>query len=475
SGFQIWEGNDFGDFQLKNRVAIDGRITDFNITDLNKDNLSDLIVTVNPASLQIAVNNGGDSFSECVEYACGTDPQRVFTVSGQEGYSRDCIVFEKNAGQFIAYCNIVNMSGFHDSLLIATGVAPEEIITDDFNNDGVSDIALLNVQSRSVSLYFGQKNSAPSGPVFYPLTEKPKHIVYHSSTDTTLQFVLSFPQSHQISYLVIDSASNSVLNAFIGTEGDAQIVDASRNDRHQAEFVTWNRKRTEGNSLRFYEQLGQTTFIERSFHLSKPDILLGAAVTDLNGDKFQDIVYFFQTGNSSKVELGIAFGDSMYSMKRSFISGGIPLTVNKQIAVWLVDFDRDDFLDMLIQTGPPDECFMAAGGKGEGYFTDAVRITDSLSISDRSAVQITDVNGDNLPDVVIGSQQLGCVYWFRNENYCNFSSKEILFSEKGFSRFAVMDIDADGEKDLALTFSKKGFLKVINGKILQIHLETDDQ
>jgi len=474
-GFQIWEGNDFGDFQLKNRIAINGRITDFSLADINNDNLNDVIVSVSPASLQVAVNNDGEAFSECIEYACGRDPQKVLIVSPQSGYPKDCIVFDRGAEQFIVYQNAAAPSDFSDSLLVSTGVFPEEIVTDDFNRDGISDIALLNIRSQSLSLFFGKRCTAPSGPIFYSLTEKPKHIAYHSSTDTTLQFVLSFPQSRQISYLVIDFASNSVLNAFIGNEGDAQIVDVARNERNQAEFVTWNKKGPEGNSLSFYEQLGLTTFIERSFHLAKPDNLLGASAADLNNDRIQDIVYVYRAGGIPKVGLGIAFGDSAYSMKRRFISRELPPAKTKQASVWLADFNRDGFPDMLIQTGPPDECFMVAGGKGEGYFNDPQNLADSLSISDRSEVQIVDVNGDDLLDIVVGSQRLGCVLWFRNENDCNFSRKEILFVEEGLSRFAVTDIDGDGLKDLAMTFSKKGFLKIINGKHLSLQIETNEQ
>ena len=87
-----------------------------------------------------------------------------------------------------------------DSIQIATGVFPTEIIANDFNRDGISDIALVNTKSQSLSLYFGQKAAAPSGPFSYSLTDEPSHLAFHSSTDTTLQLVLSFPQSHQISY-----------------------------------------------------------------------------------------------------------------------------------------------------------------------------------------------------------------------------------------------------------------------------------
>ncbi len=234
------------------------------------------------------------------------------------------------------------------------------------------------------------------------------------------------------------------------------------------------KKVAEGNSLSFYEQLGPITFIERSFRLSLPDYLLGASTADLNSDGIKDIVYIYRAGETSKVGLGIAFGDSVYSMKQRFISKELSLTAAKQVFIWLADFDRDGFPDLLIH-GIPDGSFSVAGGKGEGYFNDPQNIADSLSVSDRSEVQIVDVDGDGLLDIVVGSQRLGCVFWLRNEGDCSFSRKEILFVEKGLSRFVVTDIDADGIKDLAVTLPRRGFLKLINGKLLTPQIETGER
>jgi hypothetical protein len=466
SGFQIWEGNDYGDFQLKNYIAVEGHITDFCLADVNNNGLNDLIVSANPASLQVVFNNDGDAFSERVEYASGSDPQNIFVISPQSGNPKDCIVFDRSGGQFIVYRNAMRSSVITDSIQIAAGVFPTEIIANDFNRDGISDIALINKKSQSVSLYFGQKAAAPSGPFSYSLTDKPSHIAFHSSTDTTVQFVLSFLQPHQISYLIIDSASNSVANAFIGCEGDAQIVEATLNDHDQAKFVTWNTTISEGNSLSFYEQFSPTTFIERTFRLSPPDDLLGASVADLNSDGLPDIVYAYRAGDTSIVELGIAFGDSTYSMKRRIVSREFALPDVKQVFIWMADFDKDSVMDLLMQAGPPVEYLMVARGKGEGYYYAPKIIASGLSVTDRSEVQIVDVDGDGFSDIVIGSQRLGRVLWFRNQGDCSFDDARVLAIEPGLNHFVVADVDADGVNDLAMTLWKKGILKIINGKNL---------
>jgi hypothetical protein len=333
------------------------------------------------------------------------------------------------------------------------------------------DIALLNTKSQSVSLYWGQKGTIPFGPLSYSLTGEPNHLAFHSSTDTTLQLVLTFPQTHQISYFTLDAANNSVSNAFIGCEGDAQLLSASINQNHQSEFVTLNTTSPEGNSLSFYEQLGPITFIERTFRLLPPDFLLGASIADLNQDGFPGIIYVYRTGDSSIVELGVAYGDSAYSMKHRIVSREFALPDVKQVFIWLADFDNNGVLDFLMQAGSPVDYLMVAKGKGNGLFYDPKIVTSGLPIEERSNLQIVDVDGDGFPDIVIGSQKLGRVDWFRNRGDCNFGAVQTLAIQPDLSHYIVADVDADGVKDLAMTLRKKGVLKIINGKRLPFRFE----
>jgi hypothetical protein len=461
SEFQIWEGNDFGDFQLKNRIPYDGRITDFCFHDVNNDGLNDIVMSTNPPSLQVVFNNDVDAFTDRIEYASGDDPQNVIVTS-----QGNCTVFDKNNNQLLVYRSDAKSSPMGDSIQLAAGVSPTEIIANDFNRDSVADIVLLNTKSKSVSLYRGHKGTAPLGPISYSLTGEPSHLALHSSTDTTLQLVLTFPQTHQISYFMLDAANNSVSNAFIGCEGDAQLISASINQNRQSEFVTLNTSSPEGNSLSFYEQLGPITFIERTFRLPPPDYLLGASIADLNHDGFPGIVYVYRTGDTSIAELGVAYGDSAYSMKHRIVSREFALPNVKQVFIWLVDFDNNGVFDLLMQAGSPVDYLMVAKGKENGLFYDPKIITSGLPIEERSNLQIVDVDGDGFPDIVVGSHLLQRVEWFRNRGDCIFDAGQTLAQQPDMSHYVIADFDADGVKDLAMTLEKKGVLKIINGKRL---------
>jgi hypothetical protein len=474
--FQVWEVSDFGDFQLKNRISFDGNITDCVFADINNDGLNDVVaVTSNPSSLQVVFNNDGEAFTDRVSYASGGDAQKVFIPIVQEETPSDCLVFDRMGEQFIVYRNGITAGQFEDSVQYASGIMPSEIIARDFNRDGVSDIALVNTKSQSMSIYWGRKGTAPSGLFSYPLMGEPSHFAFHSSTDTTSRFVFSFPQSHQISFFTLDAVNNSVSNAFIGSEGDAQLLSAAVNTRHRVEFATFNTTPTEGNSLSFYEQLVSTTFIEQTFRLSPPDYLLGASVVDLNQDTFSDIVYAYRAGDTSMVEIGVAFGDSSYSLKRRIVSRELALPDVKHVGIYLVDFDKDSVLDMLIQAGPPVEYLLVAQGKGEGLFFDPKIIASGLPMEERSDIQIIDVDGDGVDDIIVGSMKLGQIQWFRNRGACNFDTGKVLATEPNFSHYVVTDINADGVNDVVMTLSTKGMVKILNGKRLPLHAPLDKQ
>jgi hypothetical protein len=230
--------------------------------------------------------------------------------------------------------------------------------------------------------------------------------------------------------------------------------------------VTLNKTQQEGNSLSFYEQLGSTTFIERTFRLSPPDYLLGASIADLNHDGFPGIVYVYRTGDTSMVELGVAYGDSAYSMKHRIVSREFALPDVKQVFIWLVDFDNNGILDFLMQAGDPVDYLMVAKGMGNGLFNDPKIITSGLPIEERSNLQIVDVDGDGFPDIVIGSQKLGRVAWFRNRGDCNFDTEQTLAIQHDLSHYAIGDVDADGIKDLVMTLGNMGVMKIVNGKQL---------
>jgi hypothetical protein len=277
---------------------------------------------------------------------------------------------------------------------------------------------------------------------------------------------------NQISYFTLDAANNYVSNAFIGSVGDPQFLEAHLSEHNQARFVMMNTTLSEGNRLSFYEQIGPVTFIERTFHLLPPNSLLGASIGDLNNDRLSDIVYVYRTGDTAAVELGVAFGDSSYSMKLRLVSKEFFFPEFSHAFLWLVDFDKDSKPDLLMHVGTPVDHLFVAKGRGDGLFYRPQRIASDLVIDERSSVQIVDVDGDKMADIVVGLKKPRRIILFRNQGECKFDNSRTLITEPGLSHYVVTDIDADGMNDLAMTLEKKGELKIVSGKRLQSRIKS---
>jgi hypothetical protein len=472
SEFQLWEGNDIGDFLLKNRIALEKRVGAFVVADLSRDGLSDIVAASDPSSLQVIFNGDPDPFVDKIEYAAGDNPQTLVFYGPEKKRGANCVVLDQKGKRFTAFMNIAGSNPMDDVIRLAAGVRPEGIVAGDFNRDGIADLAVANAGSRSVSIYWGRKTAFPDGPFMYPLPGIPADLVFHSSTDTSLRLLFSFPQTRQISYFTLDAANNSIANASITSEGDAQFLATSTSGTGRAEFVLFNTAALpEGNSLSFFNQLSPTAFIERTFRLVAPNYLLGASVADLNHDSLTDIIYAYRASDTSALEIGVAFGDSSYSMKRRIVSKELALPDVRKVFIWPADFDGDDTTDLLVYAGPPARCLLVFKGKEEGLFSDPVSINKEVVVEDRSCVQIVDVDGDGHPDIVVNAGNPARVMWYQNLGNCRFADGQTLASEEGMSRCVVADVNGDGVNDLAMTFGKKGVVKIINGRRLPFRAE----
>jgi hypothetical protein len=140
--------------------------------------------------------------------------------------------------------------------------------------------------------------------------------------------------------------------------------------------------------------------------------------------------------------------------------------------LWLVDFDNDSKPDLLMHVGTPVDHLFVAKGRGDGLFYRPQRIASDLVIDERSGVQIVDVDGDKMADIVVGLKKPKRIILFRNQGECKFDNSRTLITEPGLSHYVVTDIDADGMNDLAMTLEKKGELKIVSGKRLQSRIKS---
>jgi len=129
--------------------------------------------------------------------------------------------------------------------------------------------------------------------------------------------------------------------------------------------------------------------------------------------------------------------------------------------VAIADFDGDGDLDIMIvsEDDKENELYL---NKGDGFFTDA---SDTLPVTGTSnAVISADINGDNLPDVIIGNN--GQNELLINQGDAKFvveTSKRLPAIEDVTQDVELGDVDGDGDMDLLVGNEDQNRLLINDG------------
>ncbi len=462
---QLWEGDVAGDFHKKQTVRLNVPGIDVGIADVNNDGWNDVVLLDRSGVLKVALNTSEES-STLLEYAAGRDAtQLLLDNSGQHGMM-DALIVQRDRG-LLLFHNAFLPNVLRDSLTYATGVEPHGLWVGDLNGDGRRSIMLVNSGSGTLSLFAARGEEGLLGQTTVPLAAGPREFGYHSETDSTIHFFVSYPSTQSISYLTVHRGEFATVNAVIPDVGEMELLSANTTANHQAEFFCYSSSSASRSpSLVFYQQLEPRTFIERTFRLSIPDVLLGAGIGDFNHDGNPDVVFAYTNNELKRNELVFSLGDSALSFKNRYQTLFVPDGNLRKTYMWLKDFGHHDTLDLLMAFPPPASFIALAKGTSNGRFDAPVQLRDNIMLNDRSELQIVDLNDDTIPDIALYNSATNSLGWYQGIGNGTFSDWKPLVQSADIGHFAFGDLNGDGILDLAVTLSAEGRLKVYDGKLL---------
>lgn len=468
SSLQIWEGNGLGDFTPRLRVSEKEPLTSLTLADLNRDGYNDIVGLTKPTKLVVYLSAGMEAQPEHLEFSAGEGGEQVLLSDVDGDDLCDALVLDGEKQQLLLYHNAQASFALKDSLEYVTGLRPTAVVIADVNADGMNDIALANSGSNSLSLCSNNGSNGMLGQANYSVAVEPKYLSIHSRRDSAARFILSYPQSSQVSFLTIDFSERSFTNAIIPVAGETEFLAWGSVDRDQVDFFCFNWASSSGTpSLTLFQQIGPQTFIEKSFRLSIPNSLLGAAVGDVNGDGLPDVAYVYRNNSTGKYEFAMSLGDSASSFKQKTFSYELPEKVIEKSYLWIADVSRDTVPDVVFIFPRVEQTLKVSIGKGDGSFAPPDTIAFGVSIGDREQLRLVDFDVDGLLDIVLNDLNSRSVGWFRGNGGGRFSSYRPLVWYRQVGHFAVGDLNNDGFPDLAVTLTDKGTVMMYDGKFLR--------
>lgn len=465
---EVWEGNGLGDFRPRMRIPLNEPATSIVVSDVNRDGFKDIVALERASQMQVFLSAGMESPPDHNDFSAGGDTRQVLLEDVDGDSLPDALLLDRERQQILIYRNAQASITLDDSLEFVTGLGPLAVRIDDTNGDNFNDVALVNAGSNSLSMFSNVDGRGIQGQITYSLAAGPRNLAFHSLWDSTARFVISYPKSDQLSFLTIDSRDRSFTNAIMPVAGATEILASAGSHRDLVDFFCFTWVSSSGTpSLTLFQQIGGQTFIERSFRLSIPNALLGAAVGDLNGDAMLDVAYIYRNNSTSKYEFAISLGDSASSFKQKTFSYELSETVIERSYLWIADVTRDSIPDVAFSFPMNDQILRLARGDGHGSFARPDTIAVNIRIGDREQLQLVDFDGDGMFDILVFDANSRSVGWLRGRPGAAFDEFRALVSDAGIGRFAVGDVNGDGVPDLAVTLTDKGTMKLYDGKMLR--------
>jgi hypothetical protein len=462
---QLWEGDVAGDFHKKNTIPLSVPGIDAGVADVNNDGWNDVVLLDSSGVLKVALSSS-DEFSTVLVFAAGRNATQLLLDDIDQDGMMDALIVQRDQKLLLFY-NAFRPNILKDSLAYATGVEPHGLWVGDLKRDGRKSIMLVNAGSSTLSLFAARGDEGLMGQTTVPLAVGPRELAYHSESDSTIRFFVSYPSTQSISYLTVHRSEFSTVNAVIPDVGEMELLSANTTANHQAEFFCYSSTSTSRSpSLVFYQQLEPRTFIERTFRLTIPDVLLGAGIGDFNHDGNPDVVFAYTNNELRRNELVFSLGDSALSFKNRYQTLFVPDGNLRKTYMWLHDFGRNDTLDLLLVFPPPASFMALAKGARNGKFEAPVKLQENIHLNDRSELQIVDLNEDKIPDIALYNSATNSLGWYQGKRDGTFSDWKPLVQSADIGHFAFGDLNKDGIPDLAVTLSSEGRLMLYDGKLL---------
>ena len=461
---QDWQGNGIGDFRLAKRSLLGDTLIAGALGDMNGDPWTDFGYLTKQSLLQILLNAGDDWSQDRIQFWAGKDPTALMVRDFNGDKRADVVVLDRAGKQLRFFFNSGQDNRLIDSLEFATAPFPSGLVIHAVGPGSRNDLIDVNLLGRSLSLFRNRGVEGLQGQASFSLSISPKFLSYHSSTDTSARFVVTSSSGDSLLLFSLNFSDSSSSYAIIPGEGSAQIVHSGVNAHGQAEFLTFNTfTGNQSADIHYYERLGPGTFVEQSFRLNKPDQLLGATADFVNGDRYPDLIYVHHNVDSGNVDLSVSFGDTMLTYAQRHSTIDLPRMDTTLCYLWSGSFLRKDTTDLIVYFKQPVSALEFAKGKGNGQFDAPVRILGDVRLSNRSMLQVVDVDSDGRDDIVLNNSRIGTLGWLRGLGNGTFEPWHSLISIKPNEFFAVGDLTGDGIADIAVSRSARGTIMLYNG------------
>ena len=272
------------------------------------------------------------------------------------------------------------------SSIFPSGSVPRAVAVRDLNGDGRPDVVVVNKNSNTISLFYGNGDGTLQLPTALNAGNNPSAVVlgFHDGNGLPDIAVTNELDDNVTVQLNSRGGSFGLDTSLITGQGPSGIAAGDLNADGFQDLVVANKN---SNSVSVFLSQNGDGF-HPSIVFSVGDSPSGIAVADLNEDGKFDIV----TANKGSADVSVLLGngDGTFQAQTNFFTGLAP------VSVMLTDINGDGHADAIVAAAGSNELSVLPG-TGNGTF----QTQQSFSVgSGPASVAIVDVDRDGRPDAL---------------------------------------------------------------------------
>ncbi|CAF4017853.1 unnamed protein product, partial [Adineta steineri] len=401
-GIYFGRGNMEFSIQIIFNTGINSHPYSIAINDLNNDTHMDIVVACSGSNnIGILLGFGNGTFTTLTKYSTGNNsfPQSIVIADFDNDNNLDIIVANygtDSLGAFFGYGNGL----FADQILFFTDFdyTPFSIATCDFNNDDLSDIAVVNFDHNYIDIILTYRIYSFSNQTAY-------------STGTNAG-----------PYTVIVSDYNN----------------DSRTDIFVTNFVT--------SKVRIFKGFGNGTFSTQASYSTRTGLGLNSVATgDFNNDNQLDMVVSNMLDNNIGIFLG--YGNGSFSSQITYSTG----SGSQPAGVIVADLNNDNQLDIIITNSGTNNIgiFLAFGN---GSFSTQTTYSTGINSAPQSAIT-GHFNNDSYLDIAVANFHFSGIGVFFGRGNGTFTDQTFFFTGSGSGPNSIVtgDLNNDGQLDIIVS------------------------
>jgi FG-GAP-like repeat len=401
--------------------------------DLDGDGKPDLAVATSDKVVRVLVNLGDGTFAVPRIYAEGSPGTSVAAADFDGDGKLDLATSKDYSNKIRVLFNQGNGTFTPGADFVATTPGSFILAAADLDGDGKPDIVTGSRNSGAVSALLNLGNGTFAAPTTYDVS---------AGTSSMEVMDLNGDGKPDIVVATGDNNNNNVsvlLNLGNGTFAPAvnyapgmsyiKLITADLNGDSKPDFII---TRQDIYNVSVLLNQGNGTFAPAVNYVTNAPAS-SMTVADLDGDGKPDLL----VPSSGSVLLNLGNGTFAAPVNYPVLKAATSVTAT--------DLDGDGKIDLvLIGSGGGTDTVSVVFNQGNGTFTAPIK----YAVGYQPTVRVTDLNGDNMPDLLIATLQNGIVSLRINQGNRTFAALDYEVSSVGSSDLLALELNGDGHPDL---------------------------